>query len=379
VNTHNGVTRGVAAAIAATVLAAGAALAIQSAGSAMARPARMPQARQATAAPAWSARVIARLSNRAISAAATQHAAYEMLAGRGGSGPFRLQRVALTAGHRVTRGPRFPVSDIRRAAGSLWISGGITAGSSFRLALYQVSPATLRVIRSWRLTPELASGLDSVPVAAGPAGTVWVGFRRTLWRLNPRTGAILARARIGSGLSITDVAVDPAGKHLYVAAAPRRGGAVAREYAARTGRLLASAGGEPLEFAVSGASLTAVPAGAWASFRTGMLGQTVLLRQRGLHAVSVPGRPRLFDWAMANTTAYGGGALWLAVFDGRIGCASPATGHVRSHATFKSLANGGQFLAVDPPLRRLLVFAGSAVVAVTAPPQCLRITRPAGS
>jgi hypothetical protein len=93
--------------------------------------------------------------------------------------------------------------------------------------------------------------------------------------------------------------------------------------------------------------------------------------------VTVPGR--LFSWAMSNTTAYGGGALWLAVFDGRIGCADSATGHVRSHAMFKSLASGGQFLAVDPPQRRLLVFAGGAVIAVTAPPQCLRITRAAGS
>jgi hypothetical protein len=82
---------------------------------------------------------------------------------------------------------------------------------------------------------------------------------------------------------------------------------------------------------------------------------------------------------MANATSYGGGALWLAVFEGRIGCADPATGHVRSHATLKSLANGGQFLAVDPSARRLLVFADSSVIAVTAPPQCLRITRPAGS
>jgi hypothetical protein len=302
-----------------------------------------------------------------------------MLAGQRGSGPFRLQRVSLSAGHRVTRGRRFPVSDISLAAGSLWISGGIVTSSSFQLALYQVSPDTLHVVRAWLLTPRRTSGLENVPVAAGPAGSVWVGFSRTLWRLSPRTGAILARARIGSGLSITDVAVDPAGKHLYVAAAPSRGGAVAREYDARTGRLLASASGEPLEFSISGASLTAVPAGAWASYRTGMLGQTVLLRQRNLHAVTVPGHPRLFSWAMSNTTAYGGGALWLAVFGGRIGCADPATGHVRSHATFKSLANGGQFLAVDPPQRRLLVFAGSAVIAVTAPPQCLRITRAAGS
>jgi hypothetical protein len=83
------------------------------------------------------------------------------------------------------------------------------------------------------------------------------------------------------------------------------------------------------------------------------------------------------DRVLDNTTAYGGGALWLAVEGGRIGCADPATGHVRSHSKFKALANGGQFLAVDPARRQLLAFAGSAVVAITAPPQCLRISRPA--
>src|SRR5262245_56163561 len=110
------------------MLAAGAALASQAAGPAAARPARPAGTGQARHAPAWSARVLARLGNRAISAAATQRAAYEMIAGQRGNGPFRLQRVSLTAGHRVTRGRRFPVSDISLAAGSLWISGGIVTG-----------------------------------------------------------------------------------------------------------------------------------------------------------------------------------------------------------------------------------------------------------
>jgi hypothetical protein len=189
----------------------------------------------------------------------------------------------------------------------------------------------------------------------------------------------VAHARVRSGLSVTDVAVDPAGKHLYVAAAPRQGGAVVSEFAAGSGRLLVSASGRPLTFSIAGAFLTAVPAGAWASFRTGMLGETVLLRQRSLHAVTVADHLGLFNWAMDNSTAYGGGALWLAVDGGRAGCADPATGKVRSHSKFTALASGGQFLSVDPPQRRLLAFAGSAIVAITAPPRCLRIIRPGGS
>jgi hypothetical protein len=359
----------------AAVLAAGTALAVQAMGPAMAGPAR--SVRTAASAPAWSASVVARLSSRAVSAAASPQAAYEMVAASRGGGPFRLMRVALSAGHHVTRGPQFPVSDIRRAAGWLWVSGGVAKGSSFRLVLSQVSPSTLRVVRSWRLTPELSAGLESVPVAAGPAGSVWAGFDRTLWRLNPGTGAIKARITLPSGLSVSDVAVDPAGKHLYVSAAPRRGGAVVREYQARSGRLLVSASGKPLTFSIAGASLTAVPAGAWASFRTGMLGQTILLRQRNLHAVTVTDHLGLFSWAMDNTTAYGDGALWLGVEGGRIGCADPATGHVRSRSKLKALADGGQFLVVEPG-GKLLAFAGESIIRITAPPACVQTGRSAG-
>jgi hypothetical protein len=231
---------------------------------------------------------------------------------------------------------------------------------------------SLRTVRSWRLTPFQAAGFRNVAVAAGPAGTAWVGFDRTLWRLRTSTGAVVARARLAAGLSVSDVAVNPAATRLYVSAAPKLGGAVLGEYAAASGRLLASARGKPLTYSVEGASLTAAPGGVWASFRTGMNGMTVLLRQRGLRVVPLPGGRGLYGWVMFNTTIYGGGSLFLGVQGGDVGCVAPATGHVRARGTLRTLADGNEMLAVSAARHEVYTFAGTAIMAVSAPAACWR-------
>lgn len=357
---------------AAVALAAGIALATLAAWPAQAAlPAQ--GSGHAPAAAGWRVRTVVRLGDRAVSVAADPRAgaAYEMVSGTRGGGPFRLVRARLN-GASLTRGPQFPVSDVTLAAGQLWVSGGITSGSSTRLVLYQVSPKTLRVVRSWRLTGEQRGGLGLVSVAGGPGRTVWVGFERRLRRLSARTGVVVARARLRAGLSVSHVAVDPAGAHLYVSAAPEQGGAVMFEYAAGSGRLLASASGRPIEFSVSGATLTAVPGGVWASFRTGMAGLTVLLRQRGLHVVQPGGGRGLFNWFFSSSSSYGGGSLWLNVEGGGIGCVAPATGQVRLRAKLRPLADGSQLLAVSPARREVLAFSRGDIDAVTAPARCWR-------
>jgi hypothetical protein len=356
---------------AAAVLAAGTALATMTAGTAAAAPAA-PRARP-TAPAGWRARTVVPLSHLAVSAAVSTQAgaAYELVSRSAGSGPYGLRRVGL-ASKNVTKGGEFPVSDLTLAAGYLWVSGQIVRRGDVRLVLYQVSPDSLRTVRSWRLTPFIPAGFLNVAVAGGPAGSAWVGFKRTLWRLSTRTGAVLARARLRSGLSVSDVATDPAASDLYVSAAPEPGGAVLREYRARSGRLLASASGKPLTFSVAGAQLTAAPGGVWASFRTGMAGQTVLLRQRGLRVARLTGGQGLFGWFMFNTTIYGGGSLWLGVQGGDVGCVAPATGRVRSRGTLRPLAVGDQMLAVDAARRVVYSFAGTAIMAVTAPAACWR-------
>jgi hypothetical protein len=352
-----GLARGAAA-----VVTAGTVLAGLTAGTAGAAP------------PAWRARTVVRLSNRAASAAVSPAAgaAYQLVArSAGGSGPYRLWRVALSGASR-TGGLSYPVSGLTLAGGYLWVSGQIVRGQRIRLVLYQVSPVTLHTVRSWRLTPFQAAAFRNVAVAAGPAGTAWVGFDRTLWRLRTRTGAVVARARLAAGLSVSDVAVNPAATRLYVSAAPKIGGAVLREYTAGRGRLLASARGKPLTYSVEGAQLTAVPGGVWASFRTGMNGMTVLLRQRGLRVARLPGGRGLYGWVMFSTALYGGHSLFLGVEGGDVGCVAPATGHVRARGTLKALADGNEMVAVSAAHREVFTFTGSAIMAVSAPAACWR-------
>jgi outer membrane protein assembly factor BamB len=329
----------------------------------------------ATSRSSWHADAVAALSPGTINVAVSPRgsAAYEMVVRSATRrGPFQLRRLGL-AGQPGAKGPHFPVSDIRVTAGYVWVSGAVLlSGSSFRLVLYQVDPATLRVLRSWRLTGKRSTGLQVVPVAQGPAGTVWAGFEQKLWRLNTRTGAVVRRVRLPSGLSVSDVAVDRARRHLYVSATPRLGGAVLREYSAGSGRLLATASGAPLKFSASGAALTAVPGGVWVSYRTGMGGQTVLLRQRGLRVAALTGGRGLFNWFMLGSTRYGGGAVWLGVNSGAIGCIAPTTGRVRARARLGSMVGEGSLLGVSAARREVYALGQSTILAITAPSRCWR-------
>jgi hypothetical protein len=289
---------------------------------------------------------------------------------------FQLRRISLASG-AVQGGPRFGVSGLQLASGFLWVDGPVYSGphsTRVRLVLHQVSPSSLRPIRSWTLLPtrRLAS-LSDVSVAPGPAlrpgPTVWVGFRRTLRLVSVTSGATLRRARVPAGFSITDVATDPRRQLLYAAATPRLGGGAVFEYGARSGLQLASATGPPVEFAVAGSALTAVPGGVWSSFRTGMMGQTVLLR--GLELSAVPLHSPIFEWAMFATTVYGD-SLWLARQDGVIGCIGPQTGGVRSRATLPTLRDSGRLLTVDADRHLVYAVGKNGVVAISAPPACWR-------
>jgi hypothetical protein len=284
---------------------------------------------------------------------------------------FQLRRISLASG-AVQSGPRFSVSGLRLASGFLWVYGQVYSGphgTRVRLVLHQVSPSSLRLIRSWTLLPtrRLVS-LSDVSVAPGPGRTVWVGFRRTLRLISVTRGATLRRARVPAGFSITDVATDPRRQRLYAASTPRLGGGAVFEYGARSGLLLASATGQPVEFAVAGSDLTAVPGGVWSSFRTGMMGLTVLLRAGDLSAVPLH-RP-IFEWTMFATTVYGGGALWLATMEGVTACIGPQSGAVRVRATLPGLRDSGRLLTVDPGRHLVYAMGRRGVIAISAPPAC---------
>jgi hypothetical protein len=348
--------------------------------------------------PGWRARTVTRLSPLLMSAAADPPAgaAYELVASRaGGTGPFRLWRIGLPAGPAgaagpARRGPTFPVADLSVAGGFVWVSGDLGAGPpASRLVLFQVSPRTLAIVAAWRW-PGPAGRYTPVSVAGGPGRTVWVGAAGTLRQLSTRTGVTVRQVRLPAGLLASDIAADPGARYLYVAGEGQLGAVTALEYAAGSGRLLVSAARTPLRFSVGGAALTAVPGGVWASFRTGMLGQTVLLRQPDLGSVPLPAaarpgvppaaepgvppaaaRPDLYGYAMGASTSYGGGALWLSQGTGGLtGCAAPATGQVRSVATLRSLADGGELLGVRPAAREVIAAGPSGLIVITAPARC---------
>ena len=291
----------------------------------------------------------------------------------GASGSYVLQAIDLHTG-RVRRGASYRVSGLALAAGYLWVYGQAKAGRPS--VLDETSPRTLATIRSLS-----APGNDEPAPAAEPAGSVWAGAGRTLLRVSVRTGAVLARAVLPPGLELTALAASPDATTLYAAAAQLNpGGAVVLEYTASTGRRLAQAAGGALKWSAGGALLTALPAGVWVWFRTGMLGLSGLLSAQSLHVVAglsttldagespATGIGTINDWAMGSSAAYAGGALWVTTNGGLVACVNPATGRVRKQERVTSQPIE---VAPDPAARQIVVVRQSAgVVAITPPRDC---------
>jgi hypothetical protein len=297
-------------------------------------------------------------------------------------GPYVLRRTELASGS-VRSGPAFAGGGLALASGDLWVfSAASQPGStSSPLVVREVSPQTLAVIRSVVLPPQ--GRVPDVSVAAGPADSVWIGDSRATWRVSAATGAVLAKAAMPARFTVGDIAVDPAGQHLYVSAisARARGGPGALfEYDASSGVRLARALHGPVTFALAGAALTATPPGVWASYRTGMLGSTILLRQRGLVTVLPPGYGQppggpgsVYVWPMAATTVYGGGSLWLANEAGVMACASPRTGVVRARTrTRQGSLLGNDLLAADQSAHLVYGLSPAGLTAISPPARCWR-------
>ena len=308
----------------------------------------------------WPARTVLRLTSPELLAAVdpAANAAYEMAGAQ--DGPFRLERADL-ATHAVRRGPGFPVAGLLPAAGYVWVYGRQSyPGGLAKLVLYQVSPSTLARVRSWLVAPRSAADLT---VTAGPGRSVWAGYQRTLLRLDARSGATVGTIKLPAGRDVVSASADLAGRYLYVAAWSGSNGWVS-EYAAGTGHLLATA-------ALSSAgpsALTAAPGGVWASFRTGMNGRTVLLRQRGLREVTPPAS--IFTWPMDATTVYGGGRLWLAEELGAVGCIAPGAGQLVDQGRVPQLGFTPWLLAVNASRQLLYAQDGAAIISITPPRAC---------
>lgn len=282
----------------------------------------------------------------------------------------RLRRTVLSSG-RVKLGPAFPVSSIGLAAGYAWVYGaqGLAHGA-LRFKLYQVNTSTLKIIRS----KTLASARNTagfMGLSADRNGDIAVGFLRSVLIVNARSGAVAGRITIRRGLVVSDVSVW--GRYLYVAANGPDGGSVVFEYDASTLRLLASQSRRPLLFSVGGAVLTSAPGGVWVSFRTGMLGLTVLLRQRGLGFVHLPGsgtRDDLFAWVMTATTEFAGRSVFLAKEGGQIGCVNPGTGHIKARGSIPGLSSTGELIGAARDGRVLYGVSLRGVIAISPPDAC---------
>jgi len=308
-------------------------------------------------------------------------------------GPWVLQRIDIDRATTET-GATFSVGSLTVAAGYLWISCGRSiAGDSTGPLLCQVDPSSLAVVRQIQLPRPSPPPQSSAPqrsvsnsyqlsVAQGPGATVWVGYDRTLVHIATGDGELLTSVPIASG-TVASVSVDPALHSLYVALSyPTVAGqtvdAAVVEFDARTGQLLAATP-ETSEVtdSVAGGALTAVPGGVWMSFRTGMLGETLLLRQSDLAVVgpsvaSLAGQPDgVFRWIMDASTIYGDGALFVVNENGVMACADPRLGVVRAQQHLAAAqGNSFELLAVDPTSGQVLATDGNGLQSITPPSSC---------
>jgi ligand-binding sensor domain-containing protein len=331
---------------------------------------------------AWPQRLVAAESLNVSTQLVAGQAVYELVSQTltPMHGPYLLRRRDLRTG-AVRNGPRFSfangVGNLVFASGYLWVNGARVS----RRTLIQIDPRTLRVVR----TINLANAHAPYPwlaVTSGPGRSVWVGTSDGLRRIDVASGKVLTAVPAPPGFAVAALAVDPAGTHLYVSTAHvvkggLEGGAVF-EYDARSGHQLAQATSGPITYSVAGASLTAVPGGVWASFRTGLLGLTIHLRRSDLALVSPPGEKiaqspanGLFHWPMSASTIYGGGSLWIANESGVIACLDPRTAKVRAGEKIPP-SEVPSFVGIDSSAKQLFVVGptGHGVVRITPPRRC---------
>jgi hypothetical protein len=297
-------------------------------------------------------------------------------------GPWVLCQISLATG-AVRRGQTFRVNDLVMASGYLWASSA--AGTSTQpVIVSEVSPVTLARIRPIPLPGAPANFGLPAAVTAGPKGSVWIGYYRTLLRVDAPTGRALARITLPPGLAVGNDAVAASGTTLYASAThvARDGGMaglVMLEYDARSGRKLAEASGGLLRYSAAGADLTAVPGGVWASFRTGMMGLTIHLGANGLPIISPPGpgigrtpATGVFHWPMYAATSYGGGALWVANEVAIVACLDPRTGTIRASERLPPSQFIFGFEAIDPASRTIFAFGYGGLLRITPPRRCWR-------
>lgn len=309
--------------------------------------------------------------------------AYALVPVAGSQSDARYQLTCATEpGGPVRKGPVLKDPDLALASDYLWAFGK----PGRKAVVSQINPRTLRVIRSITLPGDAPPGYAAMHLTAGYGHSVWTGSTRvgptgTLYRLDTRTGRIMATATLPAGTAAYDLSYYPQPTAFYASAAHVVDGGpegnLVLEFDAIAGRLVATADHGPVTESVAGSAVTAVPDGVWDSFRTGMLGLTLHLRQADLAltaptAAGIAQSPPagLFHWAMYTTTVFGAGSLWLTNQSGQLACLDPGNGRIRAIERLSQSRLVYQLFAADP-VRHLLFGADSqGLVAITPPAAC---------
>jgi len=312
--------------------------------------------------------------------------AYALVPLAGSQAHARYQLTCATEpGGPVRKGPVLKDPDLALASGYLWAFGM----PGRKAVVSQINPRTLRVIRSITLPGDAPPGYAAMHLTGGYGHSVWAGSTRAgptakLYRLDTRSGRIMAMATLPPGTAAYDISFYPYPAvccSVYASAANVVGGGpegnLVLEFDAIGGGFIAAADQGLVTKSVAGSAVTAVPDGVWDSFRTGMLGLTLHLRQSDLSLKS-PTRPGiaqspatgLFHWAMYATTIFGGGSVWLTNQSGRLACLDPGNGRIRAIERLSQSKLVYQLFAADPA-RHLLFGAGSqGLVAISPPAAC---------
>src|SRR5215472_15365390 len=309
--------------------------------------------------------------------------AYALVPLGGSQSPARYQLTCATEpGGPVRKGPVLKDPDLVRASDYLWAFGE----PGRKAVVSQIDLRTLRVIRSITLPGEAPRGYAAMHLTGGYGHSVWAGSTRvgptaTLYRLDTRSGRIMATATLPPGTVAYDLGFYPYGISLYAAAAQVVGGSpegnLVLEFDPIAGALLATADRGPVTESVAGSAVTAVPDGVWDSFRTGMLGLTLHMRQADLAlttptAAGIAQSPAtgLFHWAMYATTVFGGGSLWLTNQSGRLACLDPGNGRIRAIERLSQSKLVYQLFAADPARHLLFGADSQGLVAISPPAAC---------
>jgi outer membrane protein assembly factor BamB len=226
-------------------------------------------------------------------------------------------------------------------------------------------------------------------LTSGYGHSVWAGSTRsgpaaTLYRLDTRSGRIMATATLPDGTAAYDLSYYPYPAECcsFYASAARiieggPAGNLVLEFDAINGQPVATADHGPVTESVAGSAVTAVPDGVWDSFRTGMLGLSLHLRQADL-ALTAPTTAGLalspatgmFHWAMYATTIFGGGSLWMTNQSGRLACLDPGNGRIRAIERLRQSQLVYQLFAADPSRHLLFGAVSHGLVAISPPAAC---------